>query len=319
MKRTPLYVLRQKTGLAYNLCREALDKHDNDVDKAASWLEIQAMSLGLQKATKVRGRSAREGLIGIAIRNDNKLISLLELNCETDFVAKNQIFKDFASELTEKFAISSSDCIEESIPNQKHIIELKPTQKVLEDISSQIPPLISKLGENIIVKRAHHLKAIGDDKTQLFGQVHAKACQRQTGGLDLILGRFGAFIGLRPTESHVNSSIKEIGHRLCQHVIGYNPRYIELPDSLREQLELLEKERAEKLRSQEAKDTLEEHDDVNDDDSDKDELNETNRDEWPSMMDQTLIMSEDQSVRDFCNEKCVSIVYFNRVECGEVQ
>lgn len=317
VKNTPLYTLRQRTGLAYNLCREALDKHGDDVERAATWLEAQAMVLGLQKATKVRGRSAREGLIGLAIDQNKKLITTLELNCETDFVAKNQVFKNFTLDLIAKFASTIKDCAVSDIPNQIHVQELEPTEKVLDEINSQIPPLISKLGENIKVERARHYLAI-NDSTHLFGQVHAKADQRRVGSIDIIVGRFGAMVGLKQSNSSSEIPLEAIGSSLCRHVIGFNPKYIELPDALRDQLEKAEKEKIKNKLAESNEERLE-HEADEYELSDEEESTEINRDEWPSMMDQTLITSEDQTVRDFCAESGVSVVFFKRIECGECQ
>lgn len=105
-QKSPLFQLRQKTGLAYNLCREALNRHNNDVGQAEVWLQAQALAHGLQKATKVGNRATKEGLVSLAVSQDNKSLTMLELNCETDFVAKNQIFRDFTVDLTEQVANS---------------------------------------------------------------------------------------------------------------------------------------------------------------------------------------------------------------------
>lgn len=311
VKKSPLFVLRQRTGLAYNLCREALNKHNNDVDQAVAWLEAQAMALGLQKATKVKGRSAREGLIGIAIRRDKKLISTLELNCETDFVAKNLVFRDFALELMEKFAYTSESCIGHDIPNQTHVRELRPSESLLSQIEAEIPPLISKLGENIKVERPRHIASL-DDFTHLYGHAHPKAVHYHVGEIELLLGRFGGLVGVVANDPKAGPPSDEVGKRLCQHVIGYNPKYIELPDIIREQLESIEKERQE-IRSEDQ--IEEERDEFSD--SEKTNTNETRRDEWPSMMDHTLIMSEDQSVEEYCSEMGIKLVYIHRIECGE--
>lgn len=307
-QQSPLYLLRQKTGLAYNLCREALDKHDNNVEKASAWLEAQAISLGLQKATKLQNRSARQGLIGMSVDDKNKLVTILELNCETDFVAKNKVFTDFAINIIEQLNPSYDHIPDE--PGQVQV--LTPPISDLDRIESQIPPLISKLGENIRLASAKHYRITGPDH-YIFGQIHAQVCSKETNNAAIYAGRFGGIVGLLNRSQDTDSSrLRQIGNRLCQHVIGYNPSYIELPAEVRENLE---KEMAKSKEKQETKEQEEdeEYSDV------EDEQSSHNRDDWPSMMDHTLILSQDQTVREFCDQELISIVYFNRMECGQIQ
>lgn len=313
VNKSPLLVLRQKTGLAYNLCREALNKHDNNVEEAEAWLKAQALSHGLQKATKVGGRSAKEGLVGLAVDNNNISISVLELNCETDFVAKNQIFKDLALSLTEQVALMKNNCSIHQIPDQRFIEELRPPVESVSDLKNQIAPLISRLGENIRIQKATNYRVNGEG-TNMFGQIHSQAGQKSVNSLEIGVGRFAALVALRKAKDSSPLDLdrmKVVGNRLCKHVIGFSPSYIELPDNIRKHLEQAEREKAE---------TNIKNDDNDEDehsDSEQVEMNQNNRDDWPSIMDQMLIMSEDQTVRDFCRENEVSITYFKRLECGD--
>lgn len=329
VKQSPLYLLRSKTGLAYNLCREALDKHDNNVDQAAAWLEAQALALGLQKATKVRDRSAREGLIGMSISEDNKLISIMELNCETDFVAKNQMFKDFAFSIIDQLgstrdSSSKDDRITKQLlasGSQDCIEILSPSKADLENIDAQIPPLISKLGENIKVNRANHFRIRSENVEDfLFGQIHAQIVSpKETKNGLLSVGRYGAMVALRRQNQQKSlEQLKQFGNRLCHHVIGFNPTYIELPDEIRKQLENLEKQKQEELSKREELDSIEEQEESSSDSDENEATSQvSSRDDWPSIMDQTLIMSEDGlNVRDFCKQQELEMLFFNRIECG---
>lgn len=312
-QQSPLYVLRQRTGLAYNLCREALNKHDNDLDQAESWLKAQELAHGLQKATKVSGRSAHEGLIGLAIHRQNKIITMIELNCETDFVAKNRIFQDFALDLTRQISSSWRDG-SELTNSQDYIKLMKPPDSCIRTTENQIAPLITKLGENIRLKRALHFMS-RDDDTMITGQVHAKAGEIFADEFDVVAGRFGAIVGLKDHAYGERSAgdIRKFGDRLCQHVIGFSPTYIELPDNIRKHLEQIENEQRIRLENatQDSPDA-----DADYSDSDGIENLQDNRDDWPSIMDQTLIMSEDTTVRDFCSNMKVGIVFFERFVCG---
>lgn len=311
-EKSPLFILRRRTGLAYSLCREALNKHENDVEEAEGWLKAHAMAHGLQRASKVRDRSTREGLVCLSLPKDNSLATILEINCETDFVAKNQLFKDFALDITEQLSKSSKDSTNYKMPDQDAISSSKPNEALVKDIENQIVPMITKLGENIKLTRAIHLQPGNDvDCTKLFGQIHAQTASKNTDQYDIMAGRFGAIVALQLTaqaQTKGHDSIRSIGNRLCQHVIGYNPSYIELPANVRKHLEAIEEEKSHD-RSSDAVDQTPS-------DSEGEEGSRNYRDEWPSIMDQSLIMTDDIIVRDFCKANGISIVYFTRLECG---
>lgn len=311
-QKSPLYLLRQRTGMAYNLCREALNKHNNDLEQAELWLKAQELAHGLQKATKVKGRTTLEGLIGLAVNYDNRSVTIVEINCETDFVAKNQSFRRFAVDLTHQIASSLKESHSSEI--QENIKLMTPSSDCLQKVEEQVALMISKLGENIKITRAIHYLS-NDEKTFITGQVHAKAAQETRDKLNVVTGRYGAIVALKsqqrhPIEQQLLDRIRMAGERLCQHVIGYSPSYIELPDNLRKQLEDIERE--DKHRIEESSNTEE---DLYSDAEDG-VVARNPRDEWPSMMDQTLIMTDDTIVRDFCRDMHVDIVSFRRFECG---
>jgi len=309
---SPLFKLRQKTGLAYNLCREALNKHNNDINEAEIWLQAQALAHGIQKATKVGTRSTREGLIGLAIRHNNKLATVVEINCETDFVAKNQVFKEFAVNLTEQVAgITTRDW--QTARDQPDLSEMRLDKSDLEVLDNQIAPLISRLGENIKVSRAMHFKT-SKEEVQIFGQVHSQAGQRSAEALEVLTGRFGAIVALRDLNFKSRQrSLSAFGARLCKHVIGFSPTFIELPPEIKKHLE--EEERSRKLEAS-AVDQSEEVEEEEEEECSSDSGDYSNRDEWPSIMDQHLIMSDTQTVRSFCEENQLNIDFFLRFECG---
>jgi elongation factor Ts len=312
-EKSPLFRLRQKTGLAYNLCREALNKHNNDVDEAEAWLKAHALAHGIQKATKVRDRSTREGLVCLSVSKTNDLTTFVELNCESDFVARNQIFKDFAIGITEQIAADFKNSTSYKLNDCCDLIGgLKPKEEQIAKLQDQVAPLISKLGENIRLTNAFHLQVTDTkDETRLFGQIHAQSASKSTDSYDISAGRFGSIVALRfeNRASRDQNQLRLFGNRLCQHVIGYSPSYIELPENIRKHLEAAEKERLAN------KPEPGEDDDACSDDESLQSSN-NNRDDWPSIMDQTLIMTDDLVVREFCKNNDLTIVYFNRFECG---
>lgn len=179
--------LREKTGVGIMDCKEALLQSNGDVDNAVDFLRKK----GLATAQKRAGRAMSEGLIQPYIHMGGKLGVLVEINCETDFVAKNDDFKEFAKNIamhiaaTNPVGIASNDVPEEVINKEKEIyraqaIELGKPENVVDkivegklnkfykdncllnqayvrnpdvNISDLLNDLIAKMGENITIKR----------------------------------------------------------------------------------------------------------------------------------------------------------------------
>lgn len=313
-EKSPLFRLRQKTGLAYTLCREALDKHDNNVDEAEAWLKAHALAHGIQKASKVRDRATREGLVCLSVSKENNMTTFVEINCESDFVARNQVFKDFVIDITEQVANNFKDSSEYSLPDVNNLIKgLKPNVGLIERLQDQIAPYIAKLGENIKLSNAYHIQTSDPElRTRLFGQIHAQSSSKSTDLQDISAGRFGSLVALRldQKESVDQQQLRLFGNRLCQHVIGFSPSYIELPANIRRHLEAAEKEKRLIRESEVAEE------DGACSDGERLDNPRSSRDDWPSIMDQTLIMTDDLVIRDFCKSNGLTIIYFNRFECG---
>jgi len=110
--------LRERTGVGMMDCKKALEESNGDVDKAIEYLR----KMGIAKAQKRAGRIASEGLINAYIHGGGKLGVLVEVNCETDFVAKTEEFKKFVREISMQIAATNPICIDkEDLP--KDIIE----------------------------------------------------------------------------------------------------------------------------------------------------------------------------------------------------
>jgi elongation factor Ts len=177
--------LRIKTNAGMMECKKALSESGGDLDKAIEVLRKRGVSL----ASKKSSRATKEGLVVSYIHMNNKIGVLLEINCETDFVARNEEFKNFAKELSMQIAaasplyISKEEVPEESLAKEKEIIKEqnknKPEQaleKIVEGkinsyyqdvclleqpyikdpkvmIKTLLTDLIGKIGENIVVRR----------------------------------------------------------------------------------------------------------------------------------------------------------------------
>lgn len=134
--------LREQTQAAVMDCRKALEENNGDFKKAVLWLEKRSK----EKAEKKAGREVREGLIDCYIHATGKVGAIIELSCETDFVARNDEFKKLAHELAMQIASMEPNDVNELL-NQEYI---RDPQKKIEEV---IKELIGKLGENIVVKR----------------------------------------------------------------------------------------------------------------------------------------------------------------------
>ena len=96
--------LREKTGAGMMDCKKALTNTDGDMDKAVEWLREN----GLAKAEKKAGRIAAEGIVKTNISEDGKKAAIVEVNSETDFVAKNEKFQDFVAAVADQVNASSA-------------------------------------------------------------------------------------------------------------------------------------------------------------------------------------------------------------------
>ena len=129
--------LREATGAGFKDCNIAIKESNGDLDKAVEILRVK----GISKASKKMSRVAKEGVV--AISGDEKKISLIEVNCETDFVAKNDDFVIFVKELSELNNLNNSEI--EKLKKSK----MKNSKTVEENLVS----LITKIGEKITIGR----------------------------------------------------------------------------------------------------------------------------------------------------------------------
>ena len=151
--------LREKTGAGIMACKSALESSNGDIGKAMKILQKQ----GIASARKKIDRNAQEGIISSYIHANNKIGVLLELNCETDFVANTDDFKNLAHNITMQIAAmnpiyidieSNPEKIDDENPNKDNSLLSQPFIKDNEkSIKDLIEETSGKLGEKIEVKR----------------------------------------------------------------------------------------------------------------------------------------------------------------------
>ena len=190
--------LRQSTSAGFNDCNSALHEAAGDLDKAVEILRVK----GIAKASKKMSRDAKEGVV--AVSGDEKKISLIEVNCETDFVAKNNAFINFVKELSE---LNNS--------NNSKIESLKTTKMSnSKTVNENLVALISKIGEKITIGRA---KTFDHDGSKNFNYLHTVVKDN--------LSKLAAVVSLETNDS--SDSLKIFGKHLSMHIAASNPLALE--------------------------------------------------------------------------------------------
>lgn len=134
--------LRNETQVSLADCRKALEETNNDYTKAKEWLQVH----GLEKAAKKAERETKQGLVDSYIHQSGRVGVLLEILCETDFVARTDDFKKLSHEVAMQIAAMSPKDVD-SLLKQEYIRDPAKTIEVL------VKETIAKLGENITIKR----------------------------------------------------------------------------------------------------------------------------------------------------------------------
>jgi len=134
--------LREKTGAGMMDCKKVLTETDGDLEKASELLRER----GIAKAAKKSGRVAAEGLVEAYISEDGKVGAVVEVNSETDFVAKNEEFKTFVADVAKQVAVKNPATVEELLAQESIAVAGKTVQEVLID-------KIATIGENMSVRR----------------------------------------------------------------------------------------------------------------------------------------------------------------------
>ncbi|KAK2587841.1 hypothetical protein KPH14_003938 [Odynerus spinipes] len=215
--------LRKKTGYTFANCKKALEENSNDLEKAEVWLKEQAQQHGWAQAAKLQGRTTTQGLIAVIVENNHG--ALVEINCETDFVARNKKFHGFAetvlsATLQHAMTLNGNDEVEKSLLHTESLKTLPAKDgKSLLDHSALT---IGSIGENVTLRRALCMRVQGD--AMLFGGTHPAPMNP----IPMSFGRYGALIAVKGNEDK-----KILGTQLCQHIIGMNP--IKVGDATKDQ------------------------------------------------------------------------------------
>ena len=186
--------LREATGAGFKDCNLAVKESGGDLDKAVEILRVK----GISKASKKMSRDAKEGVI--ATSGDESKISVIEINCETDFVAKNDDFVSFAKELSELNNQNSSDL--EKLNKSK--------MRNAETVEDSLVALIAKMGEKITVGKA---KTFNQSGSKNFNYLHTVVKDN--------LSKLSVIASLETSDDSDN--VKAFGKQLSMHIAASNP------------------------------------------------------------------------------------------------
>jgi len=274
--------LRQSSGAGFKDCSAAIKESGGDLDKAVEILRIK----GISKASKKMSRNAKEGVI--AVSGDEKKISLIEVNCETDFVAKNDQFINFVKELAE---LNNS--------YNSNVEELKKSKmKNSETVDQNLVSLITKIGEKITIGRA---KTFNHNGSKNFNYLHTVVKDN--------LSKLAVVVSLETKNSSDN--LKIFGKQLSMHIAASNPLALESNDINKD---ILDKELS--LISEELKNTGKPDDIIK-----KISIGKINKfKEENALLTQSWVMEPKKKVKEILKELSINdlkIKDFCRLKIGE--
>ena len=274
--------LREATGAGFKDCNLAIKESDGDLDKAVEILRIK----GVSKASKKMSRDAKEGVV--AISGDQKKTSIIEVNCETDFVAKNEDFISFVKELSEL-----------NNTNNSNLENLEKSKMINGDtVKNNLVALIAKIGEKITIGKT---KTISNSNSNNYQYLHTVVKDN--------LAKLAVVVSL---ETNNNSEIvKTFGKQLSMHIAASNP--LALESSLLDK-KIIDKEQ--ELVTEELKNSGKADDIIK-----KISLGKMNKfKEDNSLLTQAWVMEPKKKVKDVIKELALNdlrIKEFSRIKIGE--
>ena len=210
--------LREITGVGMMECKNALAETDGNIEKAVELLREK----GLAAAAKKAGRIAAEGLVVEYITEDNSVGALVEINSETDFVAKNEAFREFSSQVAKQATETKASTVEEFLQDQWK-------QEEAKTIGNELTQKISVTGENLNIRR--FVKFEKSEPGVLVSYIHG-------GGRIAVLLEMGC--------QNQSDMIIEAGKNLAMQIAALNPKHVtrnEVPaDYIEKEREILKQQ-----------------------------------------------------------------------------
>jgi len=206
--------LREKTGAGMMDCKKALAETQGDLDKAIEFLRKKGMASAAKKA----GRATKEGTINALASADGKATVLVEINCETDFVAKTEQFKKFVNDISTHVAVANPSDLP-TLMSQKFFADANMT------VEEKLREAIATLGENMVISRFVRYPTSGS--TESTSYIHA-------GGKVGVLVEFATTKGKDP-------AFQEYARNVAMHIAAVMPAFVN-PSEVPAELVAKEKE-----------------------------------------------------------------------------
>ena len=274
--------LRDATGAGFKDCNSAIKESGGDLDKAVEILRVK----GISKASKKMSRDAKEGVV--AVSGDEKKTSIIEVNCETDFVAKNDDFINFVKELSELNNQNDSN-----IENLK-----KEKMKNGETVENNLIALIAKIGEKITIGKTI---TISNSSSINYQYLHTVVKDN--------LAKLAVIVSLETKDN--SQTVKTFGKQLSMHIAASNPLALE---SNQIDKAIIDKEQ--ELVTEELKNSGKPEDIAK-----KISLGKMNKfKEENSLLTQAWVMEPKKKVQDVLKELAINdlkIKEFSRIKIGE--
>ncbi len=195
--------LRELTGVGYLDCKKALESNNNDIENSIDFLRKK----GLAKASKKSSREVNEGAIGIYLKDS--IAIMIEINTETDFAAKNEVFLDFFDKIGE-YALRVDNIANISIDD--FLNQIFDSRK----ISEHFLDIIEKIGENIVLRRLSVINK--ESKYEIYTYTH-----------NTYRHNIGKICAVLKAEVEVNDDeTKQFGKNLCMHIAASKPMALEI-------------------------------------------------------------------------------------------
>ena len=194
--------LREKSGAGMMDCKKALTETDGNMEEAIDWLRKQ----GLSAVAKKSGRVAAEGLIGVTINNNSG--AMVEVNSETDFVARNELFQNFVKTCS-TLVLSSKNDIE--------ALQKLPFPNSDRSVNQELANNIATIGENMNIRRVEFLEV---SEGILVSYVHNNVADG--------LGRLGVLVALESKAE--NNNLLKTGKQVAMHIAATSPKSLNIED-----------------------------------------------------------------------------------------
>lgn len=192
--------LREISGAGMMDCKKALGETDGDMDKAVEWLREN----GLTKAAKKSGRIAAEGMVAVNVAEDGKSASIVEVNSETDFVAKNEKFQSYVAEV-------AAQALETSAADLDAFLAEPWKADTSVTVDEKLKAMIAVIGENMNIRRFEKVTTDG----LLVSYIHAG-------------GKIGVIVEAQTDSS--SDAVKECLKNVAMQVAALNPKYVSSDD-----------------------------------------------------------------------------------------